>query len=46
MRLPSETEEARLFSEDTATHLIGESEDACEFAPVHLFHVGVRKAYK
>jgi hypothetical protein len=33
MRLTSETEEARLRNEGTATHAIGESEEACEFAP-------------
>ena len=32
MRLPRETEDARLFNEGTATHAIGESEEACEFA--------------
>lgn len=33
MRLTSETEETRLFNEGTATHAIGESEEACESAP-------------
>jgi hypothetical protein len=33
IRLTSETEEARLFNEDTATHAIGESQEAYEFAP-------------
>jgi hypothetical protein len=32
-RLTSETEEARLVDEGTATHAIGESEEACGFAP-------------
>jgi hypothetical protein len=33
-RLTSEAEEPRLLNEGTATRAIGESEEACEFAPI------------